>query len=269
MRKLGVVYLSRKANPPQYFEFFLRSLTRHSAGHPYDLVVIQKGYADHAQDPRLVAFAADGHEATVLYHADDSTFATNCFFDVARAYDYEFLLFFVSWSRILAANWARIMLAGFECVPGCGVVGASAGYEALNDTTPFPNRSIRTTGFLIRRETFLALNPGPLASKYDGNLFEAGPNSMTRQIERMGLKAVVARRDGTYCLPERWPTSLTFRSGDQEQLIFADNRTMQYAVASGRKREKLGRLNWGDAAITRSVPLWTRLRRKVAWRYGL
>ncbi len=58
---------------------------------------------------------------------------------------------------------------------------------------------------MVRRKTFLALDPGALASKYDGNLFEAGPNSMTRQIEAMGLKPIVAARDGTYWRDADWP----------------------------------------------------------------
>ncbi|MEM1382243.1 MAG: hypothetical protein AAF713_13670 [Pseudomonadota bacterium] len=264
---LGVVYLARQANHPRWLRFFLDSLQRHPAGAPYDLLVIQKGYPSKAPDPALIGFQAPGLQAIHLHHASDATFATNTFFDLARAVEHTHLLYFVSWARVLAPDWARIMTAA-AAAPGCGIVGASAGYEPLNDTTPFPNRSIRTTGFLVARALWLSLDPGPLTRKYDGNLFEAGPNSLTRQVEARGLLPVVAGRDGRVWGPEDWPESRTFRSGDQENLLFADNRTQDYAMGSLRRRRKLARLNWGDAAEVATVPPWTRLARRLAWSRG-
>ncbi|MCF4167507.1 hypothetical protein L2U69_17810 [Zavarzinia compransoris] len=264
---LGVVYLSRHANPRRYFLRFLQSLAEHGAGVPYDLIVIQKGYPEAAKDPALDGFTAPGLQRILVFHASDETFATNVFFDVAGAYDHDHLLYFVSWSRVLAPDWGRLMLGAYDAVPACGVVGASSGWEALNETTPFPNPSIRTTGFLIERALFAALDFRDRERKYGGNLFEAGPDSMTRQIERRGLVPVVADRFGHYWLTADWPKSRTFRSGDQEGLIFADNRTHAYDAGSNRKRRKLARLNWGDDAMVTGVDPLRRLWRRFVWSY--
>lgn len=265
--RLGVVHLARAANDPRWLAFFLASLARHDPGVPYDLVVIRKGYPDPAPDPALAAFRAPSLGRVIQIAAPDETFATNLFLDVAREVDHAALLFFVSWARILAPGWGRILLEGLAR-PGTGVVGGSAGWEALDASTPFPNRSVRTTGFAIRRETWLSLDPGDLSTKRGGNRFEAGPASMTRQILDRGLAALVAGRDGRFFGPEDWPASRTFRSGDQENLLFADNRTQDYWAGSLRRRQKLARLNWGDEGLAAPAGLVARLRRRLWWRFG-
>lgn len=233
---------------------------------PYDLVVIAKGY-DGEPVPELDGAAVPGLERIIRHDAPDETFATNTFFDVARTLDHDAILFFVSWARILAPGWGRIMLDGLAR-EGAGVVGGSAGWEMLDPAlTPFPNPSIRTTGFCVKREIWLALEPDQLTQKRDGNLFEAGPASMTRRIEAMGLTPLVAGRDGAYFTCADWPKSRTFRYGDQENLLFADNRTQDYAMGSLGRRRKLARLNWGDAADVDTVSLASRLRRRFWWRF--
>ena len=264
--RLAVVYLARAANDPRWLRFFLASLVRFEAGTSYDLAIIAKGF-DEKPIRGLENANAPGLSQIIRHDASDETFATNTFFDVARVLDHDAILFFVSWARILAPNWGRIMMDGLTR-DRTGVVGGSAGWEALDPAlTPFPNPSIRTTGFCIRRNTWLALDPGPLKEKRDGNLFEAGPNSMTRQIEAMGLQPLVAGRDGTYFECKDWPSSRTFRSGDQENLLFADNRTQDYATGSLRRRRKLARLNWGEKAEVSSIGLAQRLRRRFWWKY--
>lgn len=264
--RLTAIYLARAVNAPHWLDRFLDSLQRHNPGVPYDLTVICKGY-EGARPERLTGFDAPGLERVIYRDASDETFATNTFVDVAHTLDHDALLYFVSWSRVLAPDWGRIILDGLE-QPRTGIVGASAGWEQLNNDTPFPNRSIRTTGFCILRQRWLALDHGPLTHKYDGNLFEAGPNSMTRQIEMAGERALVAGRDGRFFEAENWAKSATFRFADQENLLFADNRTQQYHAAAMRKRRKLARLTWGEGASVTSIGPLTRLQRYLAWKYG-
>lgn len=265
---LGVVYLWRAQNHPKWLRFFLKSLIRHPAGANYDLIVIRKGFASD-EPPRLPAdFAAPGLDAIRYVDVSDEIFATDAFFEAARAVEHERLLYFVSWARVLAPGWAAAMLAAEAATPDCGVVGATSGWEALDETTPFPNPSIRTTGFLIRRKLFLAVDPGAGKVIRDGNRYEAGPDSMTRRIERKGLVAVVTGRDGQVYRTDDWPKARTFRAGDQENLLFADNRTHAYAAAGAKKRQRLAAMNWGDAAEIATPPVWRRLWRKLAWRMG-
>jgi hypothetical protein len=263
---LAVVYLARQVNPPRFLAAFLASLARHPAGMPFDLVVIAKGWA--APPPGLAGYAAPGLGRVEVLLRGDESFATPLFAEAGRVLDHERLAFFVSWSRVLAPGWARIMAQAFDAEPRTGVVGASAGWEALDATTPFPNPSIRTTGFMVPRSLWADLDFGDQSTKRAGNLFEAGPRSMTRQIEARGLLPVLTGRDGGRWLPEAWHLSRTFRLGDQENLMLADNRTQAYAVASLGRRRRLARLNWGDPGLAAPAPLMVRLGRRLAWRWG-
>lgn len=240
-------------------------MKRNGAGHPFDLIVIAKGYG--LSRPEIDARGIEGLSSVIFFDVDDDTFATNAFFMIAHHFVYKAFQFHVSWSRPCANGWLGFMVEIMEHNEGVGSVGASGGFEQLNPETPFPNPNIRTTGFLVGRETLLSLDPGPLAEKYDGNLFEAGPNSMTRQIVRAGKRPVVAGRDRQAFDIEDWPTSHTFRSGTQSNLLIADNRTQQYALAGISKRRRLAALNYGDRAVVQGTSLFRRLIGRMKWRF--
>ena len=92
----------------------------------------------------------------------------------------------------------------------------------------------------------LSLKTGPLDGKMDVLRFESGKQSLTRQTLAKNLKAVVVGRDGKAYETERWYESYTFRSGEQRNLLIADNRTEQYAQADADTKQMLARLAWGD-----------------------
>ena len=106
---------------------------------------------------------------------------------------------------------------------------------------------MRTNGFLIERELFLSLRGGTGLTKYDALAFESGRNSMTRQIGRRGLTVLVVGGDGVAYSPLEWPMSRTYRSGDQQNLMIADNRTEMYSRADPQGKELMRWLIWGDA----------------------
>lgn len=60
----------------------------------------------------------------------------------------------------------------------------------------FPNYHIRTNGFIIACDTMLKIHRGSLLTKMGAYRLESGKNSITKQIERMGLKSVVVGKDG-------------------------------------------------------------------------
>lgn len=108
----------------------------------------------------------------------------------------------------------------------------------------YPNPHIRTNAFMMDRSLFLSLDLPKLGAKSDTYKFESGRHSMTKQILRRNLRPVVVDRYGkTYGVPE-WKLSSTFRTGDQVNLIVADNRTAHYAQASARHRQYMERLTW-------------------------
>ena len=108
----------------------------------------------------------------------------------------------------------------------------------------FPNPHLRTNAFMMDRARFLALDLPSFKSKSDTYGFESGRRSMTKQILTQGLQPVVIDRyGGVYRIPE-WKSSSTFRVGEQENLIVADNRTVNFGEAGPAHRQYLEKLSW-------------------------
>jgi hypothetical protein len=124
---------------------------------------------------------------------------------------------------------------------------------------PFPNPHIRTNAFLIRRDLMLDIEVGDLSTKAGVLRFESGRRSLTRQIGRRGLAVVVVGQDGVAYLPDAWPQSHTFRSGDQFNLMISDNRTEEWAALDDPAREELSVRAWGRDGQVR------RRRRRLAF----
>lgn len=177
--------------------------------------------------------------------------------DVAEERAEPWLFFCNSNSELLAGGWLATMLE-HALRPGIGLVGATASYESFYTAAalwekplrrlrfdPFPNPHVRTNGFLIERELMLDLHWPKVRRKHAAWALESGRRSVTAQIAERGLEPVVVGRDGEAYERDRWPDSGTFRSGDQSNLLIADNRTRQYDDASPEDRRMLARLAWG------------------------
>lgn len=108
---------------------------------------------------------------------------------------------------------------------------------------PFPNAHLRTNAFAMSAGTLDALAWPPATTKQDALALEGGRRGLSAQAGRRVLVDV----EGDAVAPEAWPTSRIFRSGEQERLLVADNRTDQYANADAAERAILRRLAWGDA----------------------
>jgi hypothetical protein len=91
---------------------------------------------------------------------------------------------------------------------------------------------------------------------------------MTRTILAEGGRVGVVDRDGRVLAPQDWPESLTFRSGNQERLLVADNRTNDYQTAGIGRRRRRARRAFGDRALIRSQFVLTRLAIARAWARG-
>ena len=79
-------------------------------------------------------------------------------------------------------------------------------------------------------------------------MFEGGKDSLTSQVLRRGLKALVVGKDGRAYEPDEWHLSETLWQGEQRNLLVADNQTRDYATGSTRQRTFLSRFAWGDKA---------------------
>jgi hypothetical protein len=110
----------------------------------------------------------------------------------------------------------------------------------------FPNPHVRSNGFMLRRAQLMAFEPSKISSKRDAYEFESGRDSLTAQVRRAGLAAVLVANDGQgYDVPD-WPRSGTFRLGDQSKLILTDNRTREFANTPPGERSVHVRITWGD-----------------------
>ena len=103
---------------------------------------------------------------------------------------------------------------------------------------------IRTNAFMIEREQFLSLKFPAFVSKQDVYRFESGRRSLTRQILASGLKPVVVGRNGMMYEISEWRSSSTFWTNEQDNLIIADNRTVDYAQGEKTFRKKLENYAW-------------------------
>ena len=110
----------------------------------------------------------------------------------------------------------------------------------------FPNPHLRSNSFMIRRDVLLRFDFGPIRSKRDALLFENGRSNLTRRVLRSGKQALVVGSDRRGYRIEEWPVSRTYRSGNQENLLIADNRTIGFLAATAEEREMLTKLAWGE-----------------------
>jgi hypothetical protein len=135
------------------------------------------------------------------------------------------------------------------------MVGATGSYESPNAVRPgplrrlrpgfedFPNPHLRTNGFAMEGELILELDWGTDLTREQTVMLEGGGRSLTRQVRDRGLETLVVGRDGVY-VPDRWRESATFRSGDQANLLLADNRTRHYQEGGALVRRGLAWLAW-------------------------
>jgi hypothetical protein len=77
-------------------------------------------------------------------------------------------------------------------------------------------------------------------------MFESGPHGLTATLRREGFRAVVVGKDGhAYDVP-RWPSSGTFRLGDQRNLLLTDNQTRAFDAMSRESQATHAYITWGD-----------------------
>jgi hypothetical protein len=272
MRDCAVLYLERFCNPPQFARAFLNSTLRFDPGAEYDFVPVLKGFNEGIISEPLKEHMLDRSQSPLIFHVSDDRSALGAMLEVAKQLPHEKILVLLSWSRILAPNWLRSYLSAFDTVENCGIVGATGSFERNNYkdvSQPFPNIGIRTTGFMMSRKLYIECADGRVGTREGELQFESGPDGYTKQIMRRGLKPVVVDRLGKAWQTEEWPQSKTFRSGYQEGLLIADNRTHGYAVGKAKKRRFLADIAWGPGvAETPAISWFKRYKLNRDWKTG-
>ncbi len=113
---------------------------------------------------------------------------------------------------------------------------------------PFPAYHLRTNAFMIAHSTLAGLELPSIREKHEAHLLENGRQSLTRQIQRKGLRTLVVDAGGDTFDHTRWNLSRTFWQGDQERLLVADNQTRRYRDADAARRRLLSSFAWGRDA---------------------
>ena len=113
---------------------------------------------------------------------------------------------------------------------------------------PFPARHLRTNTFMISHAALRELRLSPVRNKMDIYVLESGRQSITAQLERIGLRSLVVDRAGAVHGPEQWDRSHTLWQGEQEGLLVADNQTLSYTAGAFARRNLLSTLAWGVSA---------------------
>lgn len=271
MNELTVLYLARGSNGREPLERFLESYRTHDAGVSHQLLVVFKGYAEENALRQDEAYA-QAFGAETLRLARDDLFDIGAYRESASMIESRYIAFFNSFSEIVADNWLSRLHCGIR-QQDVGLVGATGSWESHASAAlqrikarslptdlinwlyvwrlfpHFPNPHIRTTGFIIQRDIFLALKGAETRSKQLAYVFESGWAGMTRQIERQGLKVLVAGRDGRYFEKKDWPESGTYCANGQSNLIVQDNHTRKYATGTTAWRRELQRRAWERPAL--------------------
>lgn len=288
MAEICLVHLVWKPLGLQTFRDFITSYKRMDAGVEHRLVVAFNGF-DAEND--LLEYRSLLEGVTYeWFRISPGTQDLPVYFKTAKEFSDKYLCFVNSYSVILAEGWLAMMHRQLTA-EGVGIVGATGNWESyytnldlerapystsrflarrlLHDLpilyqsyrtyaqfAPFPNPHIRTTGFMLARDTMLKLKYRSLRTKKDCFKFESGREGMTNQIIRMELKPLVVGRNGQAYEKEEWFESGTFRSREQHNLLIADNHTRWYETADAHARRMSQRVSWGpDRVETTSFKL--------------
>lgn len=124
-------------------------------------------------------------------------------------------------------------------------------FEQVRAFESFPAYHLRTNAFMITHATLARLRLHAIHSKMDAYLLENGRDSITRQLQRSGMRTLVVDRAGALYEHDEWDRSYTLWQGDQEGLLVADNQTRSYARGGADRRLVLSTFAWGSHADPR------------------
>jgi hypothetical protein len=267
-----VVYLARAQNGLEPVKTFFESYARWPAGIEHELLVIFKGFKDRESARPYVEYVQPW--MTKMFFMHDFGFDLRAWSLALRNYEYPYFCFFNSFSALLGTEWLAKLYGPIKN-HSVGLVGATGSCESMYSNAiressdsgdlswfkrlqlclrvaagrfafePFPNYHIRTSGFIIARKNAYPIWPRQFLTKRSSYLFENGKNNLTRRLLRQNLHVQIVGRDGTAYDMENWKHSRTFRLGEQDNLLVADNQTRFYQSADAITRKRLTYVAWG------------------------
>ncbi len=116
----------------------------------------------------------------------------------------------------------------------------------FRDFRPFPNPHLRSNAFMISRQLLIDLDFKLDNTKGATNRFESGPDGLPTALAQRGLSSVLVGADGVGYEVADWPKSVTFRLGDQANVLVTDNQTRGFSAMSKWQKTLHERMTWGD-----------------------
>lgn len=127
MAQIGVIYLCRFAEGQRPVRAFVDSYQAHPAGADHDLHVIFKGFPD--ADSVSAARTLFGRRPLHAVELPDRGFDISSYFAAARIATNQRLIFFNTFSELLAADWLKKFNAALD-LPDVGLVGATGSWQS-------------------------------------------------------------------------------------------------------------------------------------------
>lgn len=272
MAEITVVHLASASLGREPLQRFLSSYRDYPSGVDHDLIIVFNGFSN-AASAEGAGFLSlpEGIPHRPVFR---SPLAIDllAYLEVNQDLQSRFACFLNTNSVILSSGWLH-MLNRRASEPGVGIVGATGSFEthrhglpasgpalirrargrlalrARRDFPPFPNPHVRTNAFMVSPDLLRALEVPSLRTKAEAHRFESGCQGLTALIRGRGLEAEVVGRNGCAYPIESWPSSGTFRSGSQDNLLVSDNRTREWDAADPVRREALAAASWGQPTV--------------------
>jgi hypothetical protein len=207
-------------------EVFYESYNQYKPGFEHKLLIVKK------ED--FVDNIFDNHERIVH---DNYGYDMGTLQKIApESLEYDVVVHFGGHCRILADEWLRKIVSVFSN-PEVALVGTSAS----NENRPH----IRTCNFAYRPNLMKQiLFPESLETKDSQYQMEYGENSLYNQFTSMGYICGIVDKQGNF-FKDNWIDTMTYRSGEQENLLIADRHTDAYQYGVIGQRMFLENLAWG------------------------
>jgi len=232
---LAVVYLNRCQTISERLarECFIKSYLRFRPIVHHHLYIVNKGFEAEELPAQYQFFQP---LSCTFIDINDEGFDLSAYRKAALEIDAPIIFFMNTYSEPLHPRWLDIAYETFTSDKHVGLVGLSANLETHFPFWPgfpkYPNYHIRTNGFMITKQTYIEVYDNRIMeSKLHAYQFEAGVCSLTRTIQASGLHALVVGKKGAVSSRKLWRACI-FRSGNQGNLMLADNQTRIYQHSS-------------------------------------
>jgi hypothetical protein len=245
---VAIVYIARVTNEEEIelVDKFIKSLARYEVGANYKLYICFKDIK--MKNLKIIRRILKETTYNEIF-LPSGGYDIGSYSIIAKQISENKVIFFNTSTEVKKNNWLAKMMMNIN--KKYFIIGGSGSFETLSPVIQnhpiFPNPHIRTNGFLIDREFFLNITKEiEIKNKEEAWNIESGRNSLSAKIFKIDGQVCVVDKFGIGYDFERWPVSKTFRSSNQKNILFSDNRVREYANSESNYKNLLYLNTWGD-----------------------